>query len=327
VVYSLVSLVQDMDAQGQWEHKTKGSQVRKMFYMDVESTLPAMRCAAGYKREDTTDAGGRQNIPCDDVRGVFLGSIVQQLKTAMRTVSDQASATPASAKTKGDNVSHKGAQSELAREVLMYNQAILVFEWFDQVRYPVSSLSCCVLSEECLPDRVDRTGALSRRSNITLEVQGLASLAMSRLRDTIVAHSRNQSSTTLDLSSRPGSLRLDRTRHVQHVTKHTQEPADSIVAGVSFHCTTCDASVAVKTTQASARHCPALCDAPSFLAPNSTSGIFVPSSYIFKSCCFGSSYRSARGLPESRENTAARSRTHSFSSVLVLLDRPAYPCI
>jgi hypothetical protein len=60
-----------------------------MFYMDVESTLPAMRCAAGYKREDTTDAGGRQNIPCDDVRGVFFGSIVQQLKTAMRTVSDQ----------------------------------------------------------------------------------------------------------------------------------------------------------------------------------------------------------------------------------------------
>ena len=90
-----------MDAQGQWEHKTKGSQVRKMFYMDVESTLPAMRCAAGYKREDTTDAGGRQNIPCDDVRGVFFGSIVQQLKTAMRTVSDQASATPACAKTKG----------------------------------------------------------------------------------------------------------------------------------------------------------------------------------------------------------------------------------
>jgi hypothetical protein len=48
VVYSLVSLVQDMDAQGQWEHKTKGSQVRKMFYMDVESTLLAMRCAGGY---------------------------------------------------------------------------------------------------------------------------------------------------------------------------------------------------------------------------------------------------------------------------------------
>lgn len=327
MVYSLVSLVQDMDAQGQWEHKTKGSQVRKLFYMDVESTLPAMRCAAGYKREDTTDAGGRQNIPCDDVRGVFFGSIVQQLKTAMRTVSDQASATPASAKTKGDNVCHKVAQSELAREVLMYNQAILVFEWFDQVWYPVSSLVSCVLPEAYLPDPVDRTGTLSRRSHIALEVQGLASLTMSRFRDTIVAHSRNQSSTTLDLSSRPGSLRLDRTSHAQHVTKRTQGPADSILPGVSFHCTTCDASVVVKTTPASVRHCTALFDTPTFLAPNSTSGIFVPSSYIFKSCCFGSSYLSARGLPESRENTSARSRTHSFSSVLVLLDRPAYPCI
>ena len=147
MVYSLVSLVQDMDAQGQWEHKTKGSQVRKMFYMDIESTLPAMRCAAGYKREDTTDAGGRQNIPYDDVRGVFFGSIVQQLKTAMTTVSDQASLTSVSTKRTDDNVSDKRSQSELARELLMYNQAILVFEWFDQVFHPVSSLVSCVLTE------------------------------------------------------------------------------------------------------------------------------------------------------------------------------------
>jgi len=146
VVYSLDSLGQDMDAQGQWEQKAKGSQVRKMFYMDIEATMPAMRCAAGYKREDSTDAGGRQKIPCDDVRGVFFGAIVQELNAAMKTVSAQASAVPASGKRKRDNVSHKGAQSEHAREVLMYQQAILVFEWFDEVCVHSSQSSCASVS-------------------------------------------------------------------------------------------------------------------------------------------------------------------------------------
>ena len=74
-----------------------------------------MRCVTGYKCEDTTDGGGRQNIPYDDARGVFFGSIVEQLKTAMRTVSEQVSGTAASAKRKGDNFSDKGSQCQLVR--------------------------------------------------------------------------------------------------------------------------------------------------------------------------------------------------------------------
>ena len=168
--------------------------------------------------------------------------------------------------------------------------------------YRVLSLTWSVFSEAYLAESVTTTGTLSRRSHIAMEVPGVASVGLSCFPHTLVAQSRKQSSTTLDISSRSPSICLDRTRHAEHVGKRTQATYDIKLTGLSFHSTTCDTCPPVKTTPACARHSTALFNAHVSLAPNSTSGSFVPSICIFQSCSCGASYPALQVCPKPRAN-------------------------
>jgi hypothetical protein len=85
----------DMDNQGGWTGQHTSSKasksVRQVNYMSVESNICAMKTAADYKRDEHPNAGGRENIRYDTVKGVFFGSILGQLDTTLQALRQQVS--------------------------------------------------------------------------------------------------------------------------------------------------------------------------------------------------------------------------------------------
>jgi hypothetical protein len=122
----------DMDNQGGWTGQHTSSKasksVRQVNYMSVESNICAMKTAADCKRDEHPNAGGRENIHCDTVKGVFFGSILGQLDTSLQVLRQQVSVSRGLT-----HVGKKEAENIHARTISAVLQLKKVFAFCDKV--------------------------------------------------------------------------------------------------------------------------------------------------------------------------------------------------
>jgi len=122
---------EELDRQGGWTNSHSASKtapnVRDKHYMDVQSNMNGMLCAAGYRRDEKPLAAGREKIEFLSVSGMFFGDITRVLQQTLQTLST--SSVPKGFK----GMEKKTKQSEYSRLCSGYHNMLAVFEWFDTV--------------------------------------------------------------------------------------------------------------------------------------------------------------------------------------------------
>ena len=143
----------DMDNQGGWTGQHTSSKasksVRQVNYMSVESNICAMKTAADYKRDEHPNAGGRENIHYDTVKGVFFGSILGQLDTTLQALRQQVSVPRGLS-----HVDKKEAENIHARTISAVLQLKKVFAFCDKVSvsfvHQLFTVPVCVVCTHCV---------------------------------------------------------------------------------------------------------------------------------------------------------------------------------
>ena len=121
----------ELDRQGGWTNSHSASKtapnVRDKHYMDVQSNMNGMLCAAGYRRDEKPLAAGREKIEFSTVSGIFFGDITRALQHTLQGLST--SSVPKGFK----GMEKKTRESEFSRLCAGYHNMHAVFQWFDKV--------------------------------------------------------------------------------------------------------------------------------------------------------------------------------------------------